>query len=218
MLRVKIFSIIFFLVLCYYFLPVSAQEATPTPTLQGIPFVTSPVVSIIEPLPGQVVQGVVTIKGSSALKSFTTAELTFAYENNPSNTWFIIQPQVTPVVNGPLAEWDTTTITDGVYALRLVVTLADGSQKAATVSGLRVNNYTPIEANQYKLSYPTATIHVVNASPTAPPVSATALPTNSVSIARQDVKKGLGIGVLTSMVLITLFGLVLSIRSRRFRQ
>lgn len=45
-----------------------------------------------------------------------------------------------PVVNGPLVTLDTTTVPDGLYALRLVVNSADGQSYFDVVSPVRVSN------------------------------------------------------------------------------
>lgn len=45
-----------------------------------------------------------------------------------------------PVINGVLATLDTTLVTDGLYALRLVVNTREGQSYTDTVSPIRVNN------------------------------------------------------------------------------
>ncbi|MGQ9910353.1 MAG: hypothetical protein ACUVS2_16120 [Candidatus Flexifilum sp.] len=48
--------------------------------------------------------------------------------------------QTTPVINGPLATLDTTTVPDGLYALRLVVVNDRQEAYTDTVTPIRVNN------------------------------------------------------------------------------
>jgi len=110
----------------------------PGPLLAGQPRITSP-------QPGDALQGVVTITGSTQVENFKSAEVSFAYDQEDSPNWFPIQRSQEAVREGPLAQWDTTTITDGLYTLRLQVTLQDGSRVETQVDGLRVRNYTPIE-------------------------------------------------------------------------
>ena len=57
----------------------------------------------------------------------------------------LVQQSSQPVNNGSLATWDTTTIADDTYRLRVVVTLQDGSTLETEVPGLRVRNYTAVE-------------------------------------------------------------------------
>jgi hypothetical protein len=101
-------------------------------------------VRISAPGNNEVLQGVLTINGSTTVSTFASGELQFSYNKTPK-TWFLIQSLEQPVLDGKLAAWDTNSVTDGVYDLRLVVIMKDGSQKEAFISGLRIRNYTPIE-------------------------------------------------------------------------
>lgn len=117
--------------------PSPAQQATSTP---------NPPLEITSPRPGEALQGVVAIIGCIPGEKFAAAELTFGYKDDPTQTWFFITAFSSPG-EGALAEWDTTPLTDGEYTLRLSVIRSDGSRLDATVSGLRVRNYTPIETS-----------------------------------------------------------------------
>lgn len=102
---------------------------------------------ITRPSRGEALTGLVTIEGSAAHPSFVSYELAFAFEDDPTGTWFpIIDDVQTPVTDGRLGIWDTTGITDGNYKLRLRVVLKSGAALEALVEGLRVRNTTPIEA------------------------------------------------------------------------
>jgi hypothetical protein len=81
---------------------------------------------------------VVEIFGTSGLEGFRAAEISFAYQNDPTATWFLIQQTSQPVVDGLLARWDTSTITDGQYRLRLQVFFQDGQVMEQVIGGLRV--------------------------------------------------------------------------------
>ena len=61
--------------------------------------------------------------------------------------WFLIQYSYEPVENGTLAVWDTSTIADGNYHLRIKVLLTDGRTRETIVSQLRVRNYTAVETS-----------------------------------------------------------------------
>ncbi len=102
---------------------------------------------IVSPQPGQALQGVISIMGRTSVSSFRSAEVLFGYANDPSQTWFFIAESTTPVDAGLLAEWDTSTITDGNYTLRLVVNRTDRSRVVMIVPGLRVRNYSPVETD-----------------------------------------------------------------------
>jgi len=113
--------------------------ASPTPTPEKL--------SLTSPRPGEALQGVVTIQGTTAIAGYASAEVQFAYSQSKSKDWFLIENGQQPVVDGIIATFDTTTITDGVYDLRLVASLVDGSQQKVEVDGLRVRNYSLIEAD-----------------------------------------------------------------------
>jgi len=101
---------------------------------------------ITEPGQGQAVTGIVTILGTASHPAFESFDIAFSFDPDPTDTWFPIGEALdTPVVDGRLAIWDTTQITDGVYRLRLRVHI-DGSPPFETViRDIRVRNYTPIE-------------------------------------------------------------------------
>lgn len=89
---------------------------------------------ITSPAPGQTVSGVVNITGTALRPQFARYEVAFAYDPNPTDTWFEIQPpSPTPVSDGPLAAWDTRSITDGTYMIRLRVYASDASDPLETV-------------------------------------------------------------------------------------
>src|SRR5450759_3714885 len=125
--------------------------------------------AVIEsPRPGDVLQGVVTVIGSSDVNGFASAEISFSYMDDPTGTWFLLANNVQPVSKSTLATWDTTVITDGNYVLRLRVNLTDGSSQESLISELHVRNYTPVE---------TPTPLPVTPEATPPPTSTATLET-----------------------------------------
>jgi hypothetical protein len=129
-MRLKLFSLVLFLALL---LPSRVMAA----------FVAHPRVDSLKP--GQALQGVVTITGSTNISNFQSAEVSFRYDRQDNSSWFLLQQSSQPVDNGSLATWDTTTIADDTYRLRVLVTLQDGSTLETEVAGLRVRNYTAVE-------------------------------------------------------------------------
>src|SRR5215211_6542983 len=93
----------------------------------------SPPVAITSPAPDELVRDQVTIMGRVNVPSFLSAQLDFAYASNPTDTWFNIQAFSQPLADSTLAVWDTTSITDGDYILRLRVNLQDGTVQEVTV-------------------------------------------------------------------------------------
>ncbi len=128
------------LILVGCFLPLAtAWEQLPRLQSPGFAEVTAPV-------PGAVLQGVVTIEGTASHPGFVAYELSFAYDPDPTDTWFPLGELIqTPVQRGRLGLWDTMQITDGDYRLRLRVWLDDGRILTDTVTGLRIRNERPVE-------------------------------------------------------------------------
>lgn len=206
-----------------------ARQQPPTPTPTGIkaeaPTVESqattqkgtdiPPLSIESPHPGQALQGTVTIIGIIPLVDIQNAEITFSFINNPTNTWFLIHSVTDPIGNEIVAEWDTTTITDGTYNLRMTVITVEGEQLNVDVSQLRVRNYTPIETNTPTPVSPTPT-PIPGSSPTPtetliPPTS-TQLPKNPAQLTTGDIILGFGKGVLAIIGIFALVGLYVVVR------
>ena len=186
-------------------------EATQsTPALTATQAIT-PTVSILYPVTGQALQGSIAISGNTMVDSFSSAELLFGYDANPTNTWFLIQSYDRPISGGTIALWDTTTITDGTYQLRLVVWLTDSSQLEQKVPGLRVRNYSPIETNTPTPVTPTATLPpgetpIPTPTMTIVPPTVTPLPTNPAEITSQKASESLLKGALAIFGLFTLVG------------
>ena len=176
-------------------------------------------VAISAPAGGSAVQGQVSIQGTSAEAGFVSAEVAFAYSQLAAQTWFPIANSATPVTAGLLATWDTTTLTDGTYDLRLAVTLADGSQAVAVVKGIRVRNYTPVETptptlTPTKAPLVTTPTPTPTLAPTVPLPEPTPLPANPAAVSRAEVNDSLLRGVGAALALFATGGLYLYLRSR----
>jgi hypothetical protein len=201
--------VFFTLLLVFIFLPhpVQAQEGAQ--------------LTILSPSEGQILQGLVEVSGSVTVLGFANYELSFAYQGDPTQTWFVLSSSSLPVFEGALGSWDTTTLTDGDYTLRLRVFLLDGSIQETKASGLRVRNYTAVPTSTFT---PTATPVVRFAVPTAQliaPAPATVtpslptptpLPPNPVSLAGASISSALGKGSLLALLLFLGFGLLLRLR------
>jgi hypothetical protein len=84
------------------------------------------------------VSGTVEIRGTAAAPGMTRYRVDFAYEQNPTNTWFPIAEGTAPVQHGILGEWETAQVSEGTYSLRLAAFLQDGSVRYAVATGIRV--------------------------------------------------------------------------------
>lgn len=169
---------------------------------------------IVAPRPGDVLQGVVTIAGSSDVTGFVSAEVSFTYADDPTGTWFLIALNSQPVFNDKLAAWDTTVITDGDYVLRLRIYLTDGSSREALVSGLRVRNYTPVETPTPMALAPEAP-PLSTITPTATPFpTPTALPRNPAALAPTDVSASILYGGMAAILTFVIVGIYLWLRRK----
>jgi hypothetical protein len=93
---------------------------------------------IDSPAENGTVSGTVEIRGSAAVSGMSRYRVDFAYDQNPTDTWFPVSEANSPVRNGVLAEWDTTHLSEGTYSLRLSAFLQDGSVRDSAVNGIRV--------------------------------------------------------------------------------
>lgn len=173
--------------------PIAAASATPTGEVKP---------GILAPGPGEALQGLVTLTGTTDVPGFVRIELAFAYQSDTTGTWFLLQQSDTRIKDGTLATWDTTTITDGTYRLRMRVFLQDGQVLEDTIDGLRVRNYTTVETSTPEPdTQPTGR---ATSTPTATPrpdfqpavVAATPLPTNPVQVTAQHLQSSILRGVL----------------------
>ncbi len=174
---------------------------------------------ILAPVTGQALQGVVPVRGTAPAENFAFAELAFSYAEDPAGTLFLIGQFDRPVIESIIAEWDTSRITDGNYNLHLIVTQADGSRVRASVTDLRVRNYTAIET-----STPSPTV-TATAGPTRSADEATALegatqaptptdlPANPARITTGKIAQSLLQGFLVVAGAFVLLGLYLGLRA-----
>jgi hypothetical protein len=222
--RIFLLTLILILTLGMASEPVQAQQETPTgtpQTAQASPTPT-PGVRLQSPQGGQALQGSVPILGNTEVTGFQSASLYFGYQGDSTHTWFLIAQSDQAVKDGTLAQWDTTTITDGDYNLRLVVTLDNGSQLVDDVAGLRVRNYSVVETNTPTPVTPTATpvpgntaVPSTTMTPSATPVAPTGTPftPNPAQINTLDIASSMGKGALAIIGLFALMGAYQGVRS-----
>jgi hypothetical protein len=163
---------------------------------------------------GDVLQGISTINVSNNLSGFTSSEVAFAYTGDPTGTWFLIAQNNQPIDDGTLATWDTTTISDGNYILRLRVFLSDGSFHDATVPNLRVRNYTPIETPTPAPTPLQATVIPTDTPTITPYPTPTTLPKNPAILTPTDVSISIGYGGVAAVIILVLVGFYLWLRRK----
>ncbi len=184
----------------------------------------STAVAITSPAPNDILRGQVNIIGSTNDPSFVSAQLDFAYASDSTGTWFPLQALSQSVFDSPLYTWDTTTITDGDYILRLRVFVTDGSSQEVTIPVKVQNDVAPATPT---VIVPTSTLDEVTvliptpfllaASPTPtdmPRPTPTPLPANPASLDSKNIFMSLSRGALVILGVFALAGVI--VRIRRF--
>jgi len=178
---------------------------------------------ITAPTDGEILQGEVRIRGTAAGAAFSVAELSFAYLEDPTDTWFRIAELAFPVENGELWTWNTASVSDGEYLLRLRLVNLDGALQDARVH-IQIRNYTqaivatptqqPTTAPPMQVDTPV----VIQPSPTAAVMVARMTPTpfpgNPAALTPAAILGGFwrgGLAVVAASLLVT----VMIMRRRR---
>ncbi|MBL8063112.1 MAG: hypothetical protein JNK32_08850 [Anaerolineales bacterium] len=123
-------------------------------------------IALTSPTSGEILRGMVEIQGRMDAPNFTSAELAFTYStaaSDPAAAWFTLQTFSQPTAGPVLTAWDTTTVTDGDYDLRLRVNFQDGTIQDILITDLKIRNDEPLPTPT-----PTATL---TATPTLPSFS-----------------------------------------------
>ncbi len=175
---------------------------------------TEPEPEITSPRPGEALQGLVPITGSDNLPGFVSSEIAFAYSSETTSSWFLVATIDHPVIAGMLATWDTASITDGNYILRLRVQLNDGSFRDVTVQNLRVRNYTPVETPTPGPTAIKPTLVPTLTLTATPFPTPTPLPTNQAILTTTDLSMSIGVGGLGAVVLFAVLGIYLWLRRK----
>lgn len=155
---------------------------------------------ITSPQAGQALQGAVLVAGKTDLKGFQSADVSYSYTRG-NGSWFLIGQSREAVEDGKLAVWDTTTITDGDYLLRVQVFMDNGSVVEKIIQ-VRVRNYSPIETET-----PQPTVGSMEAKATTTPTSTpyrqptpTHLPENPAIVTVESLAASLRCGIILAIL------------------
>ena len=171
----------------------------------------SPPVAITSPASGEILRGEITIIGSTDIPNFASAQLDFKYASDDGDSWFPLAALSQPALDSPLYLWNTASITDGDYILRLRVNLTDGTFQEVTVP-ITIQNDAPIltptpavtsTPASIGVQIPTAFLLAASPTPTeVPRPTPTPLPPNPASLTQSTILTSLGRGAI---VIIGLF-------------
>lgn len=178
----------------------------------------APAVEISSPQAGQVLQGNVKITGTVLGQGFVSGEVFYAYAQSENATWFLIGSFTQPVANETMAVWDTSTISDGDYQIKVMVKYQNGGTKETILNPVLVRNYTVAEntatPEETALVIESATLTQV---PT-PVAAATPFPTNPGASTIPEVDSSLKMGVSLGVLGILIIGIYSFFRYLKFRR
>ena len=188
-------------------------------------------IDITSPASGETLRGQIEIQGRMEAPNFASAELAFTYltaASDPAAAWFTLQTFSQPTAGPVLTAWDTTTVTDGDYALRLRVNFQDGTFQDILITDLKIRNDVPLPTDT-----PTATPTVTPTLPsfslfnaTQPPASqqertptpaaanpaSKPLPTNPASLNVSSILTIFWQSAAVILILFAFFSLILRLR------
>ncbi len=177
-------------------------------------------VRILSPRNGDVLQGNVVISGTVTGVGLQYADISFQYQDTSSSEWFLIERINEAMIDDSMINWETSSVADGNYRLRILAQYSDGHQLEAISQNLRIRNYTTIETVVETPSGSLVTpaqlseTSAIFLSPTAI-ATATDLPKNELSLTLGDIGKSALNGAITGVLLLIVLGLWLIIRGRR---
>lgn len=178
----------------------------------------SPPVAITSPASGEILHGEITIVGSTDIPNFFSAQLDFKYASDDADSWFPLAALSQPALDSPLYLWNTASITDGDYILRLRVVITDGTFQEATVP-ITIQNDAPIltptpvvtstPESSIGVQIPTPFLLAASPTPTeVPRPTPTPLPPNPASLTQSTILTSLGRGAIV-IVALFIFSLIL---------
>jgi hypothetical protein len=188
-----------------------AQEDTSEQVLEDI---------FLSPQPGQVLQGTILIEGEVRFDGISNATLSFAYMNDPRDTWFLISEVDSQEDFRISVEWDTTRLTDGEYLIKIIAA-AGQNEFIDYVPDLRIRNYSAVETNtpspdstQATAAVPVETLNITDTETASARIS-TPMPTNPAQISSADIGLSMGKGVLVAFSILGAVALYQYLRKRR---
>jgi hypothetical protein len=181
----------------------------------------SATVTLTSPQAGDTLRGQTEINGTMDVPGFASAELAFAYSgaSDSAGSWFTIQTFPQPKTDSPLTVWDTTSVTDGDYVLRLRVFLQDGTTQDATIADLKIRNDVPVptQTPEEVFEFPTPASQMTESAlpqvtPTQGIPQPTPLPPNPASVNKDSIYSTFARGALLALVLFALFSFFIRLR------
>lgn len=184
------------------------------------PFPQLDLVRIQSPVDGEYLQGSVQIIGTVTGTGLQTAEISFRYQESLSQSWFVISQISSPVVDDNIATWDTSTIADGVYQIRVLAIFENGREQEKIINNLNVRNYTPFDPIKTENPALLSTeilqnqIKIVDAPPTLRSTP-TPMPPNEMAVSQSQFITTAIQGGILGVLFLFVIALFIIIRSRK---
>lgn len=115
----------------------------PAPTTECSPSTVLPQVLFNSPTNGQQLTGSIQFTGIATGPNFARWQIELAPASSPEN-FQVIVPATSSQANGNLAVWDSTTVANGAYKLRLAAFASDGGYRYHTID-VGINNVIPTQ-------------------------------------------------------------------------
>lgn len=173
---------------------------------------------ITYPEAGGTVSGIVEVRGSVPDAGFESAQLEYSYTNATTSTWFLIARLDRVIQDDVMAKWDTTTISDGIYTLRLKVNYRNGKSDGIKLENINVANYTRPGQTPVGAIPSEAISTPVPVNPQITEIHPTPLPANPASINGDQFMNSLFVGSLAAAGILAIVGIYSALRRYRRRR
>ena len=174
-------------------------------------WLVTPGLYVTSPQRDTTIAGVVEISGSVPAEGFDYAEVSYAFQESNTTTWFLISRVERVIQDEVLANWDTTTITDGIYQLRLRAYQTDGQFNDVLVNNLSLANYShAVDSTQ---SAPGTFVTMTPTIQSAQIDYPTPLPENEMMLRSIQVTNYLFFGLITGVLIMALIGIIALVNS-----
>lgn len=168
--------------------------------------------AVRSPQEGETLQGVVPVEVVSTSSRAPVYRVSFAYEGEEEPRWFPIMVAEARVVEGRIAEWDTTAITDGDYRLRVEADYGSGTEEII-IRRLLVRNYSYSQPTPGVVSTTASSGSAPQATPSINVPTVPRQPSNPAEIPPETFIKVVRAGVISAIAVILLLGVYLGIKS-----
>jgi len=177
-------------------------------------------VRISSPSNGDNIQGIVQIIGTVTGNDLSRVEVSFRYQDSDSQSWFLIDQVENSVVDAGIATWDTSTIADGTYQLRVLAIYGDGRNQQTIIENLHVRNYTPfdpVKTGEQQIEQIQSTNFQIPEESISPTMKSTPspMPPNEMIISENEFMKTAFLGAILGILFLFVLILFIIIRNRK---